>query len=390
MGEYIPLLVPSLKGKELQYVKECLETEWVSSAGKYVDEFEQKIAEYTGARRAVSCINGTSALQVSLRIAGVEKGDEVIVPTLTFIAPINAVSYNGAIPVFMDCDRHYNMDAEKTINFIHNETQSKITDEGSQKTVNKRTGNRIAAIMPVHIWGNAASLDELIPICEERNINVVEDASESMGTFYSKNICSGKHTGTISSLGCLSFNGNKIITAGGGGMIITNDEKLAEKARYLTTQAKDDPLRYVHHEIGYNFRLNNIQAALGIAQLEQLPEFLRKKQNIKKQYLEAMENIDGLDIAPVPSYADNNNWMNLLQINIDIYGMDRDLIMAKLEHNGIQTRPVWALNHLQRPYKKFQSYKIEKADNLVKKSLCLPSSTNLSDEDIQEVISKLN
>ena len=377
----IPLTEPSLKGNEWQYVKECLDTEWVSSAGKYVGLFEKKIAEHTNAKYAVACVNGTSALQVSLRLAGVEPGDEVIVPTLTFIAPVNAIAYNGAIPVFMDADQYFNIDVEKTIDFISNKTVFK-----NESTYNKTTNKKISAIIPVHVWGNAVWMAKLVSLCEERNIAIVEDAAESMGTRYINGEHSGKHTGTICLLGCLSFNGNKIITSGGGGMILTDDADLAEKAKYLTKQAKDDRLRYIHHEIGYNFRLTNIQAALGVAQLEQLPRFLERKGEISHQYQNALNGVDGLSIADVPNYADNNHWMNVLQIDNAVYGEDRDSIMQRLEKNRIQTRPVWALNHLQKPYKDCQSYKIEQAEELVNNSLCLPSSTNLSDEDLNKII----
>jgi dTDP-4-amino-4,6-dideoxygalactose transaminase len=241
----------------------------------------------------------------------------------------------------------------------------------------------------VHIWGNAAWLDELVPLCEERNISVVEDATESLGTRYNSGRFSGKHTGTVGRLGCLSFNGNKIITTGGGGMIITDDEELAEKARYLTTQAKDDPVRYIHHEIGYNFRLTNIQAALGVAQLEQLLGFLKRKKDIHRQYVDAVETIEWLSMASVPDYAENNHWMNILQINSAVYSEDREVLMNRLEENGIQTRPVWALNHLQKLYQNCQTYMIEQAEKLVEQSLCLPSSVGMSNEDIQKVISSL-
>ena len=208
----ISLIEPVMNGNEWKYVKECLDTNWVSSAGKYVDLFEQKIAEYTGAKYAVACVNGTAALQVSLRLAGVKPGDEVIAPTLTFIAPINAIAYNGANPVFMDADEYYNIDPVKTIQFIKEETEFR-----NGFTYNKSTGKRISAIIPVHIWGNACWLDELVEVCSERNIAIVEDASESLGTRYIKGNFAGKHTGTIGQLGCVSFNGNKIITT-----VITN------------------------------------------------------------------------------------------------------------------------------------------------------------------------
>ncbi|MBF89503.1 MAG: aminotransferase DegT [Candidatus Marinimicrobia bacterium] len=386
MADYsVPLSVPNISGNEWKYVKECLDTNWVSSAGKYVSLFENSVAEYTKSKNAIACVNGTSAIQVSLKLAGVKPNDEVIVPTLTFIAPVNAIRYNGADPVFMDVDDYYNIDVVKTIEFIKKET---IFKDGN--SYNKNTNQRVAAIIPVHVFGNAAWLDELIPICKECNISIVEDASESLGTRYKSGKFSGKHTGTLGQLGCLSYNGNKIITAGGGGMILTDDNSLAQRARYLTTQAKDDPVRYVHNEIGYNFRLTNIQAALGVAQLEQLPEFLKRKKEIIRQYTEALENIKGLTLVESPEYADNNYWLNLLQINHERYGLDRDGLITRLEKNGIQSRPVWRLNHLQKPYKKCQSFRIENAINLINKSLCLPSSTNLSSIEFNKVIACLN
>jgi perosamine synthetase len=381
----IPLSVPCIQGNEWKYVKECLDTEWVSTAGDYVTRFEEAIANYTGTRFAVATVNGTSALQASLRLAGVESGDEVIVPTLTFIAPINAVAYNNAIPVFMDADRYYNIDSKKTISFIENET---IFKDGF--TYNKTTGNKISAIIPVHVWGNACWFDDLVDICRTRNIAIVEDSSESLGTFYTKGKYKGRHTGTIGKLGCLSFNGNKIITTGGGGMILTDDENTAEKARYLTTQAKDDPVRYVHDEIGYNFRLTNIQAALGVAQLEQLPSFLDKKEWIYNKYLDGLKNIDGLYLASVPDYAGNNHWLNVLRIDSRVYDENRETLMNRLGENGVLPRLVWTLNHLQKPYRDCQSYQIEQAKELVGNSLCLPSSINLADDKIKFILELLN
>ena len=380
MSNMIPLSIPSIQGNEWKYVKECLDTEWVSSAGKYIDLFEQKIAEFTGSKYAVACVNGTAALQVSLSLACVIPGDEVIVPTLTFIASVNAITYCNAIPVFMDADKYYNIDPEKTIEFIKNET---IFKNGF--TYNKKTNNKITAIIPVHVWGNACWLDELSDICKDRKISIVEDACESLGTVYTQGKFKGKHTGTIGKLGCISFNGNKIITTGGGGMILTDDSNLAEKAKYLTTQAKDDPVRYVHREIGYNFRLTNIQAALGVAQLEQLPSILKRKKEIYDFYQSALEKIDGLSISKVPDYAENNHWLNLLQVDIGIYGENSEALMQRLDENGIQTRPVWSLNHEQMPYKNCQYYKIENAQKLVENSLCLPSSSNLTNVDLTKI-----
>ena len=381
----IPLSVPSLNGNELKYVKECIDTEWVSSAGKYVNLFEEKVAEYTGSKYAIACVNGTAALQLSLRLAGVEPDDEVIISTLTFIASVNSITYNNAKPIFMDADKYYNLDTEKTMDFINNET---IFKNGF--SYNKKTNNKISAIMPVHVWGNACFLDELVDLCEHRNISVVEDAAESLGTFLNDGKYKMKHTGTIGKLGCISFNGNKIITTGGGGMILTNDELIGEKARYLSTQAKDDPIRYIHNEIGYNFRLTNIQAALGVAQLEQLPEILKRKKEIYNFYQSTINRIEGLFLSKVPDYADNNHWLNLLQIDNKVYNEDREVLMKRLEKNGIQTRPVWKLNHEQKPYKRFQSYRIKNTKKLVENSLCLPSSSNLTYDNLNKVISQLN
>jgi perosamine synthetase len=385
MSKYsIPLSVPNISGNEWKYVKECIDTEWVSSAGKYVELFEKKIVEYTKSKYAIACVNGTAAIQVSLQLAGVKAGDEVIVPSLTFIAPINAVVYNNATPIFMDSDNYYNIDALKTIEFIKDETYFK-----NGNTYNKITDNKISAILIVHVWGNACFLDELLLLCKEKNIVMVEDASESLGTFY-KDKLKKKHTGTVGSLGCLSFNGNKIITTGGGGIILTDDELLSNRAKYLTTQAKDDPVRYIHNEIGYNFRLTNIQAALGVAQLEKLPEILKRKKEIYDLYKSKIKKITGLSISDTPEYATNNHWLNILQIEENIYGKNIEELMKKLSKNGIQTRPVWKLNHKQKPFKNYQSYNIQNSKKLTEISLCLPSSSNLTNENLDLVVSRLS
>lgn len=406
MSDIIPLSVPSIQGNEWKYVKECLDTGWVSSTGKYVELFEKKIVEYTGAKYTIACVNGTSALHVSLILAGVQPNDEVLVPTLTFIAPINAVKYCKAYPIFMDADKYYNLDIRKTIGFIRKETKLvnnespivntlqknkklKITNHKTQITVNRKTGRRISAIIPVHVFGNAVWLDELDEVCKERNIKIIEDASESIGTRYIKGNFTSKHTGTIGELGCLSFNGNKIITTGGGGMILTDNEEYAKRAKYLTTQAKDNKLRYIHNEIGYNYRLTNIQAALGVAQLEQLPNYLNIKKKNYEFYKKNIDQIPGLHLAEVPGYAENNYWMYALQIDKNIYKKDREELMSCLSEHKIQTRPVWYLNHLQKPYKDCQNYKIEKALELLEKTLNIPCSVNLTKQDIERILEVL-
>jgi len=377
---HIPLSVPSIQGNEWKYVKECLDTEWVSSAGKYVNTFEEKAAEFTGARHSVAVVNGTAALHLSLMVAGVQAGDEVIVPTLTFISPVNVIRYIGAEPVFMDSDEYYNIDAEKTIQFIEEYTTFR-----NGCSYNRESGRRVSAIIPVHIFGNAVRIAELAQVCRERNIRVIEDATESLGTYYTGGELKGRFTGTVGDIGCLSFNGNKIITTGGGGMILTDDQGYAERCRYLSIQAKDDPVRYIHNEIGYNYRLTNIQAALGLAQLENLPQYIERKKSNYSAYRRGIEKIDGLHLAEVPGYAEQNYWFYCLQIDEDRYGMDRNGLMERLASRNIQARPVWELNHRQKMYRDSQAYKIEKAIELWKDTLNIPCSVNITEEEITRV-----
>ncbi len=384
MSEFIPLSVPSVEGNEWTYVRECLDTGWVSSVGSFVTRFEQEFATYTGARHAIATVNGTAALHVALQLAGVQPGDEVLVPTLTFIASINAIQYCNAVPVFMDSDDAYTMDVEKVRRFIGEETEQR---DGS--AWNRRTQRRIGAIMPVHVFGNACDLDGLAAFCTGHGIPMVEDATESLGTRYVSGTIAGRHTGTVGTVGCFSFNGNKIMTTGGGGMIVTDDAALAARARYLTTQAKDDEKRFVHGAVGYNYRLTNVQAAMGVAQLERMPAFLAVKREHFDAYARAFESIPGLTMAAVPSYADNNRWMYAMQIDPALYGRDREQTMAHLEAHGIQSRPVWHLNHLQTPYRHCEAHRIERAPELLACTLNIPCSTNLTADQRARVIEVL-
>ena len=323
-------------------------------------------------------------MQIALQLVGVKPGDEVLVPTLTFIAPVNTIKYVGAEPVFMDCDRYYNIDIEKTIRFIQQET---VFKDGF--TINKLTKKRITAIIPVHIFGNPCNLDNLIHFCQERNIKVVEDATESLGSSYTKGLYANKQTGTVGDIGVYSFNGNKIITTGGGGMIVSNNKNYADKAKYITTQAKDDSINFIHNEVGYNYRLTNIQAAMGVAQLEMLPEYIGIKKKNYRIYKDNIDKIKGLIIADTPDYAESNKWFYCLQINKNQYQQDKDGVMAFLTDNQIDTRPIWYLNHLQKPYQSCQHYKIEKAHELLKSTLNLPCSTGLTEHQVKTVIQAL-
>ena len=377
----IPLSVPSLQGNEWKYIKECLDTNWVSSSGKFVNRFEEEICRFTGAQYAVSTINGTAALHVALLSLDVKAEQEVIVPTITFVSPINSVRYVHAYPVFMDADDYYNIDVEKVDDFLKHETHFK-----NGKTYNKKTGRIIAAAIVVHVFGNAVDLENLIDVLRNHNIKVIEDATESLGTVYTKGILRSRYSGTIGDIGCYSFNGNKIITTGGGGMLVTNEPRLAERARYLTTQAKDDKSRYIHNEVGYNYRLTNIQAALGVAQLEELGAFIEVKKRNYYSYQRKLRGIPGLHLAEVPQYADSNYWFYALRINEKVAGFNSEQAMQFLHKNKVESRPVWYLNHLQKPFKDFQSYKIEKAYTLHRETINIPCSINLTEEELNAVV----
>jgi aminotransferase in exopolysaccharide biosynthesis len=380
----IPLSVPVLRGNEWRYVKDCLDSGWVSSAGKYVDRFEEMIGDLTGARYTVACASGTAALQVALELAGVEAGDEVIVPTVTFIAPVNAVRYVRAEPVFMDCDAFYNIDREKTVRFLREETRFK-----NGATFNKRTGARIRALLPVHVFGNAVDLAGLVGICADRNIKIVEDAAESLGTVYKAGPYKGRHTGTVGEIGCLSFNGNKIITTGGGGAMVTNSRRIARQAKYLVTQAKDNAVHYIHHRVGYNFRLSNLQAATGVGQLEGLARVQEIKRRNFRIYKEKIDRIAGLRIAGGPPFADNNHWMYALQIDKSRYGRGRRELMRLFRREGIEVRPLFYLNHLQKPYRHCQTYSIEAASKMLEGTLNIPCSADLKKTDINRIVGLL-
>ncbi len=379
----IPLSVPNLKGNEKKYLKECIDTEFVSSVGKFVNLFEKKISRYTNSKYAVACTSGTAALHLSLRIIGVKSQDEVIVPTMTFIATANAIKYLNASPIFMDCDEYYNIDVKKLLNFLKFNTFFK-----NGHTYNKKTKKIIKAIIPVHVSGNAVNLKPILNICKKKNILIIEDAAEALGTFYIDNKKKGKHAGTIGDIGCLSFNGNKIITSGGGGMIITNNKELAKKARYLSTQATNDSINYIHNEIGYNYRLTNIQAAVGLAQLEKINLFIKKKKYIYNFYKKHFKNTKDFALAKRPNYANNNGWMVSLVLK-KINNIKKNSTIKKLLNKKIQTRSMWLPVHMQKQFKGYQKYKIDKANKLFYSSINIPCSTNITNGELTKVVKVL-
>ncbi|MFW6030219.1 MAG: LegC family aminotransferase [Halanaerobiales bacterium] len=380
----IPLSVPNLSLDILDNVKECIETGWVSTGGRFITEFEEKVADYVGVDEAVGVQSGTAGLHIAYKIMGIEPGDEVIVPTVTFIATVNPLKYIGAEPIFMDCDDTLNMDLDKLEDFL--EDQCEITKEGLK---NKNTGSIIKAICVVHVFGNPMDMERVISIANKYNLKVIEDAAESLGSFYKEGKYEGKHTGTIGDMGIFSFNANKILTTGGGGMIVSENEGLLSKARFLSVQAKTDPLYYKHDEIGYNYRLTNIAAAFGTSQMDKIETFIETKKRNYNIYKEQISNIEGLDLLPFNKGTRPNYWFYSIIVDKDRYGIGRDALLKKLINSGIQVRPLWGLMSDQKPFKENVAYKIENARYYVDNLLNIPCSTNLTEEEVLQVVKRL-
>lgn len=380
----IPLSVPNLSLDILENIKEAIETGWVSTGGRFIKEFEEKVARYIGVPRAVSCQSGTAGLHLALRSLNIEPGDEVIVPTLTFIAAVNPVKYLKAEPVFMDCDSTMNMDTNKLEEFLENHC---IHIDG--KVINKKTKKQIKAIIIVHVFGNPANLERLIDIKEKYNLSLIEDSTEALGSYYLEGKYAGKYCGTIGDIGVYSFNANKIITTGGGGMVVSNNEKLLDKVAFLGLQAKTDSLYFIHDDIGYNYHMTNIQAAFGIEQISRLENFIEAKIRNYNLYKDAIENLEGLTLLPFREDTRANHWFYSVMVDEAKYGIDRDELLRRLNACSIQTRPLWRLIHKQKPYLDNQSYRIEKALDYEKNLLNVPCSTNLSKNGIGTVIEHL-
>ncbi|ODM27452.1 aminotransferase DegT [Clostridium sp. Bc-iso-3] len=378
--EFLPLSIPNLKGKEIEYVTNAVKTGWVSTAGPYVTDFESKVSEYVNSKGAVSCQNGTSGLHIALLVCGISKDCEVIVPTLTFIATVNPVKYAGAEPVFMDCDDSLTMDVAKLKAFFENECSFK-----DGKLINKTTKKPIKAILVVHIFGNMADMEGIMELSQKYNLKVIEDATEALGTYYIDGKYKGKYAGTIGDVGVYSFNGNKIITTGGGGMIVSNNEDILKRAKHLTTQAKCDELYFIHDDIGYNYRMTNIQAAMGLAQLEQIEHFINTKRKNYELYKGEISKIHGLRMLEFKDNIRPNYWFYSLYIDKN-YPLNRDQLIECLASKQIQTRPIWGLISEQKPYKTSQSYKIEKAFEYLEHVVNIPCSSNLRREDVEYVV----
>ena len=366
--EPTPLHEPSFNGNEWNYVKECLDSTFVSSVGKFVDRFESDLVNLTGAKYAVSVVNGTAALHVSLKLAGVIRNDEVLVPALTFVATANAVTYCSAIPHFVDSEEPtLGINTEKLREYL-----SDKTEQHSGKCINTSTGRVIRAMVPMHTFGHPSDIEGLLSISKDFNIVLIEDAAESLGSYYF-----GKHTGTFGLLGTLSFNGNKTVTTGGGGAILTNNESLALRAKHLTTTAKiSHRWEYLHDEIGYNYRMPNINAALGCAQLEQLSKKLEAKRNLFSAYEIAVSKISNIKIIKEPKNCKSNYWLQTIKIenhSIDI----RDKILKKSHASGYFTRPAWNLISSLKPFLYFPRMDLSGSEILYKSLINLPSSSHL-------------
>lgn len=379
---FIPLSVPNFSGNEKQYVNDAVVSEWVSTGGSKVSEFEEKVAEYTHMPRAVACNSGTSGLHLALMAAGVGAGDEVLAPTLTFIAAVNPIRYVGAQPVFIGCGESLCLCPD-----LAREWLAAHTEMRDGKCTNKRTGAHVKALMVVHVFGNMAGLPGLVRLCEEYRLTLIEDATEALGTVYTEGPYKGRMAGTIGDIGVYSFNGNKIITTGAGGMVVSNHADWAAHAKHLSTQAKADELQFLHDEIGYNYRMTNLQAALGLAQLEQLEGFIAHKHKMYEFYRERLDGKNGYRILPFRAGVRSNMWFYSLYLEDARH--ERDAVIAALREKKIQTRPVWALIHEQADYGACERYGTELAEDFRAKIVNLPCSTNLTEEDARRVVDAL-
>jgi len=376
----IPLSIPYLGGNELKYVTECIETGWVSSAGEYVNRFENMVAEFAGCRYGVAAVNGTSGLHLALHMLGIGPGDAVIVPNITFIASANAVVYSHANPIFIDIDPDtWQMDLDLLEEFLENNTYEVESGYGNDSVVEsylKTTHRPVKAIMPVHVLGNMCDMPRLMKIAEKYHLHVVEDASESLGSYYD-----GRHSGSWGIMSVFSFNGNKIITTGGGGVIVTNDEGHAKRAKHLSTQSKVDPETYFHDEIGFNYRLVNVLAAIGVAQMEQLPEFIKNKKRMDAYYRKHLAGLGDIRFQKVEEKVDPNCWL------FTFHTRKKDQVLAALKENQIIARPFWTpMNQLPMFENNLYYHHEDHSRDIHAHCLSIPSSVDISEEEMERVV----
>jgi aminotransferase in exopolysaccharide biosynthesis len=375
----IPLSVPHLNGNEWKYVKDCLDTGWISSAGAYVNQFEQMVAEFTGAKYGVACMNGTVGLHIAQLLAGVEADDHVIVPNITFIATLNAVKYTGASPILIDVNPNdWQMDLDLLDSFLYKNTFIVEDNKGIHRHL-KSTSKRIKAIMPVHVLGNIGNIDNLLEISKKYHLEIIEDSTEALGSYFK-----GKHAGTFGKFGVFSFNGNKIISTGGGGIIVTDDEVLAKKAKHLTTQAKASQMEYIHDEIGYNYRLVNILAAIGVAQMEQFPTLLKSKHEMDAFYRTELSGVGDIVFQEVSEDVSANCWLFTFKTN-QMRGL-----LEFLNANGVQSRPFWMpMNQLEMFKNELCISDFDNSSEIYKTAISIPSSAGITQEQMKEVVTKI-
>lgn len=369
-SESYPLHEPLFCGNENKYVQECIDTGWVSSVGKFVDRFEADLAAYTGVKRAVAVVNGTAALHVCLILSDVKPNDEVLVPALTFIATANAVTYCHAVPHFVDSTYDtLGIDPDAIDAYL-----SEIGELRADGYYNIKTGRRIRAVVPMHTFGHPVDMDKIITVCEKYQLALIEDAAESAGSFYK-----GRHTGNFGRIAAMSFNGNKTITTGGGGAVLTNDAELGKLAKHITTQAKI-PHRwaYAHDRIGYNYRMPNINAALGCAQLEKLPEYVEKKRRLAEKYREALENVPGIRFFVEPEFAKSNYWLNAILLD-EAVANERDYVLGILNDAGIGSRPIWDLMYTMPMFANCPRMDCKVSEDIGRRLINLPSSVRLGE-----------
>ncbi len=374
------LHTPEISNNDIKSINNIVRKGWISTSGKIIEDFAKKLQNFLNIKYCIPVNSGTSALHLSLLSLGVNKDHEIIVPTVSFIAPINAVKYVGATPLFFDCDDYLNLDVNKIEKFLQNNTTFK-----NGKTINKKTKKIIRCLIVVHVFGVCADMEKIMSLCKKYNISCVEDSAESLGSNFISGKFKGYFSGTIGDIGCYSFNGNKIITTGSGGAVVTNSKKLAKKVFYLSNQAKENNVEFIHNDIGYNYRMNSISAALGISQLNSLNQFILKKKDNHKIYTKKFKNIDGIETIQIPSYCKSNYWLVVIKIELKKFNKKFDNLVDFLISNKINVRRLWKLNHIQKKYRHEFNYEIKNSKLMYKKCLCLPSNPSLSKKDIQYI-----
>lgn len=381
----IPLSIPNFEGNEKKYVDDAIEQGWVSTGGAYINEFEHRLAEFLQVEDVAACQSGTAALHMALVCCGVQPGDMVIVPTLTFIAAVNPVKYQFARPIFMDCDDSLCMDPVKLRKFCQEECE---ISQDTGNLIYKKNQAVVRALVVVHVFGNMADMEEVMDIAQKFHLKVVEDATEALGTKYIEGKYKGKYAGTIGDYGAYSFNGNKIITTGGGGAITAKRKEETAYIRYLSTQAKDDPHYYIHDAVGYNYRMTNVQAAIGVAQLEELPEFIKRKNVNYHYYKQKLDRNDmEMRLLSFRSGTSSNQWFYAVELPIEKMDCDLKTVIEELQNQReVQTRPIWGLIHEQRPYRNALIYRIEKADYYSQCIINIPCSTQLTMQEMELVV----